>query len=150
MELAAIGVGALGVSGLGFLTGVALGLREFRRWLLGWRWERAWVEHEAELIEQATVENGLVDALAVVARKVHYRHNIHCPQCGRFARQAEGLPAGVADCGVHGLGTHTPPATGAIPVVLVELPAAVGEIFPEPPGFEVSLTEAPFPLERAT
>lgn len=88
----------------------------------GWRAHvrRTWVEWEAYQIEQAHETAIKIDAviedLHTLDRKVHYRHNIHCPKCGRFSRQAEGWPAGVSHCATHGLGTRT--LTGGIPIVL--------------------------------
>lgn len=93
----------------------------------GWRRhvDTLWSKYEAWQIEQdhetaLAMEEVRTDLVALY-RKIHYRHNIHCPRCGRFSRQAEGWPSGVADCGLHGLGIRTSPETGAIPVIILSV-----------------------------
>jgi hypothetical protein len=97
------------------------------------------VQDEAERI------NLVVDDLSALDRKVHYRHNVHCPVCGRFSRQAEGWPSGTADCGLHGIGIRTTPETGSIPVIVQPLGPAplVLEAPEEPPSLVI---EPPVPI----
>jgi len=85
-------------------------------------WERV-VETDHEL---ALIEDNLYNTLMEVEHVVHYRHNIHCPACGRFARQAEGFPASVADCNEHGVVARSEPHTGAIPIIVQEIEAPLG------------------------
>lgn len=154
MDIAAVGMGALGVTPVAIMTTIVFGGRELRRWWLGKRWTRARERHELAVIEHAMAIDEVVEDLAVLHRRVHYRHAIHCPTCGRFARQAEGYPSGIAHCALHGLGTRTPPATGAIAVIVTEVHASLGVAFPEPPPVAlpaeareyVALDTAPIPV----
>lgn len=93
-----------------------------REWLLGHRevkWEAALDEHMTEVTTEAVELNDLIDEVREWDRKLnHYRHNIHCPVCGRFARQAEGWPGGVSDCKYHGIEVHVGAPTGVINIIL--------------------------------
>lgn len=93
-----------------------------RQWLPGRRevkWEAALEEHMAEVATEAGELNGLIDEIHEWDRKRnHYRHNIHCPVCGRFSRQAEGWPGGVSDCKYHGIEVHVGAPTGVINIVI--------------------------------
>lgn len=64
-------------------------------WIAWRRWLERGIEHQ-----HAVVEDELRDHLVELDRKLHYRHNIHCPKCGRFARAGESEGASI--CKVHG------------------------------------------------
>jgi len=146
----ALGVASLALAAVGAAVSAALATREARRYLLHRAWRRAEVEHLEMLHEQALAEDAVTTAVVELEQRVHrYRHNIHCPTCGRFSRQAEGWPEGVADCGLHGIGLRTLPHTGSIPIVVTEIPdheVLAVEVVPDEPVFELTLTEAPDPL----
>ena len=116
-------------------------------------------------VEEAVELDVLIDEIREWDRKVnHYRHNIHCPVCGRFSRQAEGWPGGVSDCKLHGIEVHVGPPTASVTVILtvatvdVELPAA--DVFyeiaepvhaPEPEALETGVIVIPvLELERTS
>jgi hypothetical protein len=100
------GLVALGVALVAIVAATVGAIGSAVRWTRERRWNRAQEEHMVEVIDTAERIDAVVEDLHALDRKVHYRHNIHCPACGRFARQAEGFPAGVADCGLHGIGIH--------------------------------------------
>lgn len=127
-------------------TSIGIGLRELRRKSLERRWASAREEHEVELQEEALALNEVVDELRELDRKInHFRHNVHCPSCGRFSKQAEGWPAGVADCSAHGIGLRTNSLiTGPIAIILQPLDEVAAELPPpETSDFIVSLTIVP-------
>jgi hypothetical protein len=98
-----------------------------------------------EIIEEAVAIDELVEEIRELDRKVnHFRHNIHCPSCGRFARQAEGWPEGVAQCGLHGIALRTSPYTGSIPIIVQPLEEVLMDIPAlETSDFIVSITVVP-------
>lgn len=61
----------------------------------------------AQAYEVAVIEDVLHEALVVVEEEIHnptpsYRHNIHCPTCGRFAKRVFGYD-NVVNCHKHGV-----------------------------------------------
>lgn len=80
---------------------------EFRQ-LYGARRARA----EAERIVSARA--GVRSELSELYKQTHYRHNAHCPSCGRFARR---IDAATTVCSRHGIQMRT--VTGPISIVLV-------------------------------
>ncbi len=109
--------------------------------ILDWRERKALIE----IIEEAEAIDDLVEEIRELDRKInHYRHNIHCPSCGRFARQAEGWPDGVAQCSLHGIGIRTGPPTGGIPIIVQPLEEVLMDIPAlETSDFIVSITVVP-------
>jgi hypothetical protein len=106
------------------------------------RWNAAAERHLSETTEMAVAENLCIDALQVLEDKVHHwRHNVHCPDCGRFSRQAEGWPPGVSDCRYHGIRLRVNELdTGIIPIVVI---AGDAVLTPEP----TSILEIEAPAE---
>lgn len=87
------------------------GLDTFDEWIAERRAQRALMWE----IDEAIRIDAVIEDLKALDRKVHYRWNVHCPACGRFARQ----PAyGITECKVHGLMT-TDLLTGAIDIIEV-------------------------------
>jgi len=82
-----------------------------------------WARRRRDLLAilgEAQVEDQIRTALVAVERKVHYRHNVHCPRCGRFAKQWQD---GLVECRHHGLQLRvTAPGTAAIPIQIVVVP----------------------------
>ena len=112
---------ALSACVLGLATSVGFGSVHAVRVGRQWGQDRAEHKYIAEVQEYAIAYNDVIDAVVELDRKVnHYRHNVHCPSCGRFARQAPEWPPGVALCGVHGIGLRTTPQTGAVAIVVSE------------------------------
>lgn len=135
------GLIALGVTLIVLLWAIVEGIRSAVRGRRERKWNLAQEEHMIEVIDTAERIDAVVEDLRALDRKVHYRHNIHCPKCGWFARQAEGWPPGVADCKAHGISLRTTHAlTGPIEIVAVaETPLA--------PMLEVPLETSPIVLE---
>lgn len=90
--------------------------------VLFYRWDFApWRRARAELVEAievAEVEDELRDVLIQVEQRVHYRHDVHCPVCGRFSRRVEGFPDQFSDCGEHGIQMRVGLSTGPIQVII--------------------------------
>lgn len=93
--------------------------------------------------EQALVEDGVRTALIATARRVHYRYNIHCPGCGRFARHGDIM--GVTDCARCGLRGRPAPETGSIPIVVVAVPTDELEV--TRPRAEITALPQPDPVD---
>ena len=110
----------LGVTVAALIATIIYGIRlSLIPWVQDRRHIKA-VNHDHEL---AMIEDSIRQELAVVEKKVHYRHNLHCPACGRFSRQAFEWPEGVTDCTVHGILLLTIAlATGPIPVIVQAVP----------------------------
>jgi len=96
MELAFI---ALGAAGLGLLASSTAGLLSLYWWLKDRRELAA--EHEAALIEHSLHE-ALLELQFPDPPAPNYRHNIHCPGCGRFAKRVLGMD-NVVECKHHGV-----------------------------------------------
>lgn len=94
---------------------------------------------------EAIAIDHLIDEIREIDRKLnHYRHNVHCHSCGRFAKQAVGYPEGVADCSTHGIGIRSDPWTGSIPIIVQPLDELAIEVpSPELTDFIVSITTVP-------
>jgi len=132
IDLIYIGFVAAVIAWVMIAVSITFGLMEaawvFKRWWFLLTWQRhlddvetaAWAIHETR------------EDVETLYRKIHYRHNIHCPACGRFAKRVPNLPEGVSDCKVHGVRMRTIEYTGMIDVEIrmvqmLELP-------PEPPA----------------
>lgn len=106
-ELLTLGVAALGVAGLGLTVSTVMASVQ----LAGHLRQRAVARDEfralASAQEEATVIDLLRNDIMVLEmeyqfpeRPVNYRHNVHCPKCGRFARRVfEGND--IVFCKVH-------------------------------------------------
>jgi hypothetical protein len=131
------------LAAVGFVVSCAYAVRSLRRWTLERAWHRHEQAHESEVVEVASeIDDLIAEIREWDRRKNHYRHNIHCPRCGRFSRQATEWPAGIADCGTHGVtGMHVELTTGTIPIIVHEIAAEIGERFPAVPDFVIPLTE---------
>lgn len=124
-----LGLVALSVALVSIVAASVAGARD-------WRGRRQAQALLAEEYEHALVEDEVREAIEEVVERVHhYRHNIHCPTCGRFSRQAVGWPAGTADCTHHGLmGVHLSAIVcEAHPALGPEIPAETSPLIIEPP-----------------
>lgn len=106
-ELLTLGVAALGVAGLGLVASGIGGIAQ-ARWLLAQRAvARAKLGALGVVQEEAILLDLLRNDIMVLEmeyqfpdKPVNYRHNVHCPVCGRFARRVfEGNE--VVFCKVH-------------------------------------------------
>lgn len=146
MDIVTVGVIALvlAVLALGAAM-VGFGFEVYDR-VLDWRERRALGLEVVVAHEEAIAIDGIIEDLKALDRKVHYRHNIHCPQCGRFARQAVDWPAGVSDCKVHGIKLRTIEApTGPIAILFQEVVLDELEIARAPETPELAVA-GPTPL----
>lgn len=92
-----------------------------------WWWELSMERYENDIEREAHALNAVRDEVEVAYKKVHFRHNIHCGHCGRFAKQAEGWAEGMADCKYHGVSAKfmTHPSQGHIEVIVETIPEYV-------------------------
>jgi len=87
---------ALGLAGIGLLAASVYGVIELiwyiqARMVFSRLWDEAHTEHA--LYER-------LNKLLYLKPKPNYRHNIHCPSCGRFAKRVWGMDT-VVECHVH-------------------------------------------------
>lgn len=94
------GLVTLPIAGAGLVASVVGAAKELIDWLAARR-------EIAVAYELAIIEDGLRDALKELERKVRYRHNLHCPKCGRFAARVPGMPDNVTNCRYHGTWLRT-------------------------------------------
>jgi len=130
------GLALLQVAVFGALASTALAIRRGIYATQDWLLRRSQGKQEVEMIETAIALNGVIDDLIALDVKVNrFRHNIHCPACGRFSRQAFEWPAGTADCKTHGIGLRTSEWTNSIPITVlaVQLEVALTPV-PETPS----------------
>lgn len=123
MILTLLGLVCLGVAALGILACLyqlaRARWREHRRR----QWDRARVAHleavEALAIANDVVRNELMVLEMPVPKPPNYRHNLHCPTCGRFSARVTGLPDSVVECHAHGVVVRVMPVdwSGPIPII---------------------------------
>jgi hypothetical protein len=111
-----VGIYALGVTGTALVLAVIASLKEAAYLFKQWWWNLTAQRHLDDTVREAYELDALREDVEALYRKVHYRHNIHCPVCGRFAKRVEGFPDGVSDCKVHGVRMRTVEYTGMIDV----------------------------------
>lgn len=68
----------------------------------------------AVAVHRVTQKAALRSEIAAAVRARNFRHNAHCPTCGRFARR---LDENITHCARHGIVVRA--ATGPIPIILV-------------------------------
>ena len=132
-ELLTLGVAALGVAGLGLAVSTVMGSVQLAGHLRQRSHERAEARGFAQALalaqEEATLLDQLRNDIMVLEmeyqfpdKPVNYRHNLHCPTCGRFARRVfEGDD--VLFCSVHEMQVdwkHMPVDWASAPSVHVE------------------------------
>lgn len=104
-----------------------------------WWWNLTRARYWTDTVRQAYAINRVRDEVEAEYKKVHFRHNIHCPKCGRFAKQAEGWAEGMSDCRVHGIQARfmTHPSQGYVEVIVEELTPVIEAIL-EPAQAELT------------
>lgn len=129
-----IGLTAFPVAVAGIVAATTYATRELIDWI---------AQRRAEAIEQivSELESKLLQSLDTLSRKKNYRHNLHCPKCGRFAARVEGMPDQVTNCKHHGIWLRTPEG----PVQLhLHTPSELTAQVEEPPPLAI---EPPKPIE---
>lgn len=131
MDILYIGMIAFAVCCVLLVLAIVFGLKDAWLTFSTWWWNLTLDRHLIDVEREAWALEEVRRELDTAYRKVHYRHNVHCSMCGRFARRAEGFPDGVSICKVHGIQAKflTHPSQGAVRVIIQEIPIVV-EVLP--------------------
>lgn len=118
---------AMALALFGIIAAIITGTPTFLEWvralLLRRRVRLDW--EDALMVDR--VVDQLARKLAAVEAKVHYRYNVHCATCGRFARKIGEF--GATDCTHCGMSVHVENApTGAIAITTIETTMVKGEL----------------------
>lgn len=116
---------------LSTLSGVECARWNWRTW---W-WNLTEARYYSDEVREAYAIDAVKNEVEAGYKKVHFRHNIHCGFCGRFAKQAAGWAEGMADCKYHGISARfmTHPSQGHVEVIVHEMTPVIEGILEDIP-----------------